>query len=81
MTARRTVVDSVMGEFTEFGDVKPKELERMQRMGARIISDGFAYDGLDKAEKETLDRFVFDLFHVCADEIYFEPESHAFKLF
>ncbi len=76
--SRQKVVDDVIGEITEFGDYPQDEVRRYERIGERIVSSGFSYDGCDEADTKIMDRFIFDMFHTFGDEISFEPESSEF---
>lgn len=75
--SRRKIVGAVIDEMRQF-NFGPDEIERYSRAGRRLIESGFSYAGWAASDFEIVDRFVFNLFHTCAEEINFEPESSAF---
>lgn len=75
--SREKVVDAVLNEMRLF-DCDPVDIERHAQVGKRLVDSGFSYDGWPTGDFKVIDRFVFDLFHVCASDIDFEPESVEF---
>ena len=74
---REKFVFGVLAEMAEFGD-PPAEIEPYKRIGAFIVENGFTYAGHSKADAKIIDRFAFDLFHHCGQDIDKEGESYEF---
>lgn len=78
LNERQRIVDSVLDEINEFGGYPAVDVERHDRVGRLIVTQGFDYDRLDDTDYTVMDRFVFDAFHTLDDDIDFSPESSEF---
>ncbi|MEM7613037.1 MAG: hypothetical protein AAF270_15235 [Pseudomonadota bacterium] len=65
--SRPEIVNSVLREMMEPPGHSARDVEQFERIGEFIIEHGLTYMGLNKADAEVLDRFVFDAFHVLAE--------------
>lgn len=75
--SRRKIVDAVIAEMRAF-DNNPKATARHARIGEKLAGFGFSYEGWKESDFKSIDRFIFDLFHVCGAEISLQPESPEF---
>ncbi len=75
--SREKVVNAVVNEMREL-NFKPDVIERYVRVGKSAVDSGFTYAGRPGSDLKVIDRFVFELFHVCASDIDSQPESPEF---